>query len=398
MLLAASGCFEIHHGQSKTAESIEKTEPIATPSGSFTASMKTDGSVVSVTVKSHCTLVEQQTVKITTSYDKVLDEGAANFLTALGLIGSLPITGGVVLLADSPNVYDNDPHARLYNPTGKATVIGAGVALTVIGVGMIILPITNAIHAAGSEDETTTTTRQGRTLRADAPCEGAVAVPARTVVGKSAQGQTITIGTTDAEGHMTMNLKQVLGQPNIFGGGPVPISLGVYVDNQYVGEVQTGDVMQEILRERSQQDESTWKDADPSACAAQHTEQVCQRVRQYLQLFPQGAHAREAQEMISKLTGGGPGVVIAQNPNANVLDNAVASAQAASAKAAQKILDAAQAAQQKALLKAQDDAQRAGKVACQEECKRVCEAPLKTGGSPKDAGECRTSCIQEACP
>ena len=96
------GCFEIHNGESKTSEDVEKTEPIATQTGSFTATMKADGSVVNVQVKAHCALVEQQTVKITTHYDKVLDDGVAPFLTALGLIGSLPLTGGVAMLADAP--------------------------------------------------------------------------------------------------------------------------------------------------------------------------------------------------------------------------------------------------------------------------------------------------------
>lgn len=392
------GCFEIHNGESKTSEDVEKTEPIATQTGSFTASMKADGPVVNVQVKAHCSLVEQQTVKITTHYDKVLDDGVAPFLTALGLIGSLPLTGGVAMLADAPNVYSSDPHSRTYNATGQETVIGVGVALSVVGVGMVSIPIVNAIRAAGTKDEDTTTTRQGKTIRGDAPCDGTVALQARTVTGKSASGQVFTLGSTDAEGRMSTNLKQVLGQPGIFGNAAPPVSLGIYVDTQYVGEVDTAEVVQGLAADKEKQDDTMWSTADATICADQHTEQACAGVRKYMQLFPQGHHMKQAQELVAKITGATPTVAVDPN-SANVLTDAINAASNASATASQKVLDAAAIAQQKALLKAQEDAQKAGKQACQIECARVCEAPVATGkGTPKAAADCKASCISQVCP
>lgn len=391
------GCFELHNGESKTSEDIDKVEPIATQTGSFTASMKADGPVVTVQVKAHCSLVEQQTVKITTHYERVLDDGVAPFLTALGLIGSLPLTGGVAMLADAPNVYSSDPHSRTYNSTGQETVIGVGVALTVVGVGMVSIPIVNAIRAAGTKDEDTTTTRQGRTLRGDAECDGTIALQARTVTGKSASGQVFTLGSTDAEGRMSTNLKQVLGQPGIFGNVAPPVSLGVHVDTQYVGEIDTAEIVQSLAADKEKQDETTWATANVRGCAEGKNEQACVAVRQYLQLFPQGHHAKEAADLISKITAATPPVAV--DPSGDVLQQAINSASNASANASQKVLDAAALAQQKALLKAQEDAQKAGRQACQIECARVCEAPLQTGkGTQQGAANCKQSCISQVCP
>lgn len=391
------GCFELHNGESKTSEDIEKTEPIATQSGSFTASMKADGPVVTVQVKAHCSLVEQQTVKITTHYERTLDDGVVPFLTALGLIGSLPLTGGVAMLADAPNVYTSDPHSRTYNSTGQETVIGVGVALTVVGVGMVSIPIVNAIRAAGTKDEDTTTTRQGRTLRGDAECDGSLALQARTVTGKSSSGQVFTLGSTDAEGRMSTNLKQVLGQPGIFGNVAPPVSLGIYVDTQYVGEIDTAEIVQGLAADKEKQDETTWATANVRGCAEGKNEQACAAVRQYLQLFPNGHHAKEAADLVSKISAATPPVAV--DPSGDVLQQAINSASNASATASQKVLDAAALAQQKALLKAQEDAQKAGRQACQVECARVCEAPLQTGkGTAKGAADCKQSCISQVCP
>lgn len=397
LALLPLGCFEIHNGESKTSEDIEKTEPIATQNGSFTATMKADGAVVTVQVKAHCSLVEQQTVKITTHYDKVLDDGVAPFLTALGLIGSLPLTGGVAMLADAPSVYSSDPHSRLYNSTGQETVIGVGVALTVVGVGMVSIPIVNAIRAAGSKDEDTTTTRQGKTIRSDAPCDGMIALQARTVTGKSAMGQVFTLGSTDAEGRMSTNLKQVLGQPGIFGNAAPPVSLGIYVDTQYVGEIDTAEIVQGLAADKEKQDETMWATVNAASCAELKTEQACAQVRQYLGLFPQGHHAKQAADLVAKIAATAPPVAV--DTSGNVLQQAIDSASNASATASQKVLDAAALAQQKALLKAQEDAQKAGRQACQTECARVCEAPLAQGKTtPKAAADCKSSCISQVCP
>jgi hypothetical protein len=306
-----------------------------------------------------------------------------------------------VLLADSPNVYQSDPHSRLYNPTGKDTVIAAGIALVVAGVGTLILPIGNAIHAAGSDEETSTTTRQGKTIRADSPCDATVALPAHSVVAKGAGGQSVAIGATDGSGRMSASLKEIFARPGVFGNAPIPVSMGIYVDNQFVGEVQTGDIMREVEKERAAQDEATWNAANPDVCAREHTDQACIRVRQYRDLVVAGqipgAHASAAEDLISKAT---PATVAAGGAaGTSLVQSAVQQAQAASASAAQKVIEAADAAQKKALLKAQDDAQRAGKAACEATCKQVCESAIKTGKeTPQDAATCKTTCVQEACP
>ena len=401
LLFATSGCFDTHHGKAKTAENIERTEEVATPSGTYTSTMKAEGSAIAVTVNARCAVVEQQTVKITTKYAKNLDDGASAFLTALAIIGSVPLTAGVVLLADSPNVYQADPHSRLYNPTGKDTVIGTGIALTAAGAAAFVLPIGNGIHALGSDEETSTTTRRGKTLKSDAPCDSMVSLPAHSVVAKGPNGQSVPLGATDGSGRMSASLKEIFARPGVFGNAPLPVSMGIYVDNQFVGEIQTSDIMREVEKDRGAQDDATWNAAGSDLCAREHTEQACARVRQYRDLAMSGqvtgGHAQAAGELLAKVT---KDMTVAAGANGeSLLQSAVQAAQAASASAAQKVIEAADAAQKKALLKAQEDAQRAGKTACEATCKQVCETPLKSGkAKPEDAATCRTTCVQEACP
>jgi hypothetical protein len=401
LLLTSSGCFDVHRGKAQTAENIEKTDVLATPSGAFVASMKSDGSLLNVNVDAHCSLVEQQTVKITTSYKKEFDDGASTLLAIMGITGTGTIATGVGLLADSPKVYQADPHSRLYNPTGKDTVVGIGIALSVIGAAIVTLPIANGIHLAGSDNDESTTTRAGKTIKRDTPCDGSVALPAHSVIAKTDQGQTVAVGSTDGSGHMSASLKQILGQPGAFGGGPLPISLGIYVDNQFVGEVATGAALREVQADKTAADDGQWTAAGADVCAREHSDAACIHVKQYrdMALAAQigGAHLTAAEDLLAKVSRGP--VVAADATGPTLVLSAVAAAQAASAAAQQRVLDAADAAEKKLLLKAQEDAARAGKSACTGACKDVCDGPVKTGKeTPGEAATCRATCQKEACP
>ncbi len=207
-----AGCFELHHGKANTAETIEKTDVVATPAGAFVATMKSDGNVLNVNVDAHCALVEQQTVKITTRYTKQFDDGASVFLTIAGIAGTRASSGRGSRSSPIRRT-STKPTTRIrafYNPTGKDTVIGIGIALTALGAAADALPIANAFHAVGSDEETSTTTRAGKTIKRDAPCDASVALPTHNVIAKSTNGQSIAIGATDATGHMGASLKQIL--------------------------------------------------------------------------------------------------------------------------------------------------------------------------------------------
>lgn len=389
------GCFDVKHGETKTAEDVVKTEPKVVARGSITGKASLDGSTLVVNARQGCALVEMREVKRTTTTDNRFESGTAGGLTAIGVIGSLPLTGGVIMLADSPRVFDNDSNSRTYNPTGKTAAIAIGTVLTLVGTTAVAIPIVNAARAAGSETTSTTENREGKTLRADSPCDGNIASQPLAVTAQAPNGSAASLGSTDAQGHLQSDLKVSLA--SWFNQPVPPVSAGILVNGQFIGEVDVSNVARVFFEERDKADELAWGRTEFQACAQQKNEQACAGVRNYLQALPAGRHADEARTLLGKFAPQSP--VVAADDAADLLQRAVTEAANASNLAANKVREKAQTDQQKALLKAETDALRAGKQACQETCKKVCEEPPKSKAkvSPGAVQECKTSCNKEAC-
>ena len=200
------------------------------------------------------------------------------------------------------------------------------------------------------------------------------------------------------QGNLTTDLKISLA-PWFTGPQPPPVSAGIYVNGQFLGEVRVADVARAIFDDRAQQDDLAWSQAEPQACGSQKAEPACARVRAYIATFPTGHHLEEAHRLIQSLTPQQP--VVAQDAGPALLQRAVTAAQSAANIAANKVREKAQKSQQKALLKSEEDAAAAGKVACVATCKKVCEEPLgsqQKGVSPQSVAECKSTCAEEACP
>lgn len=389
---AFAGCFEISHGDTKTAENIVKVEPKVVPRNAFMAKVVLEGPKLTVSARQSCSLVEMQEVEHQSSTEKKFESGVAGGLIAMGALGSIPLTGGIIMLADAPKVFSSSHDSRTYNPSGKGAAIAVGTLLTVVGTVSISVPIVNAGRVAGRETTTTTERREGKTLRSGVACEGTP--PTSVAVTAQAPGLAASLGQTDQQGNLTVDLKVALA--SWFQQPVPPVSAGIYVNNQFVSEVNVAELARLIHAEREQQDDLTFSQAEPQACASQKNEAACAKIRAYVASFPAGKHIEEAQRLIGAFTPQAP--VVAVSTVADTLARAVAAAQAAENVAANKVREKAQKDQQKALLKSEEDAAKAGKAACEATCRKECEGDKKTPLRPAESTECRTTCIEEVCP
>jgi hypothetical protein len=396
----AAGCTEVPRTQTKTADEVIETTPKTVFANELAGEVVLKGTTLLVRAEPLCSIVEMEKVETTTYYDKQdLPEDEKVWMGAVGGASIVPLAGGIVLLADAKNVHDSNPNERLYNPSGQEAAIGGGVALTIIGAAMAIPPIANAFRYVGGEEESKEHERQGRTVRTGASCSGVESAPRSYALTARVGASSVNLGTFQAPGKQTVELKTLAG-PSILAQSPVPVTMSVYANQSFLGEVRIVDLIAQLRRERSEQDDLTWQAAEAGACDSQRTEQACQGVRRYLASFPTGIHAQEANALIARIrppgatappppppAGGGGKAVVAEDPAKAKLEaarKAAADAAAAAAAKAEKKRQEEEAARAK---KAAEDAAKAAKRACAEACAKTC------GNDNK----CNTSCQQETC-
>ncbi len=391
--LASAGCEKVGRTSVKTVDEVIERRPKTQFAGQFAGEAKLAGNALHVRVEPVCALVEEETVETTTTYEKdALPGDDKLWMAAIGGVGTLPLGGGIALLADAPNVYDNDANGRTYNPNGQDSVLIGGVALTILGAAMVIPPVVNAFRYVGDEDESRTHTRPGATLKSGVACSGAVANASYQLTGR-VPGQQVQLASGTGSRRFTVALKSVI-PPHFLQLTPAPLSMGVFAGESFLGEVRIAEVMDELRRERAEQDERTWTEAEATACQSQRNEQACAGVRRYLTAFPTGAHAAEARALLARIsgapatTGQGGAAVVAQDP-------AIAKVEAAQRAAAEAAAKAQAEAEQRRLKeeearakKAAEDAARATKKACLDACAKACAG---------DA-DCKATCTKGACP
>jgi hypothetical protein len=391
LFLAASlgGCVEFGHGETKTADNVTDTKPevVRAPANDRgTAELK--GTVLTVTATARCDLVEMETVEQVSKSERKFEDDMELPIGLLEGFAAVPIGAGIGLLADSPNVYDSDPNQRLYNSTGHDSVVTTGAVLVALGAAAAIWPTIELIRSGVPETSTSTTTRQGNVLQRNVPCRADQTASGHAISLRYAGGST-SIGSTDASGKLVVDLKQVL--PITLFQAPVPpVSMGVWIDSQFVTDIGVASLGLALIAEREQQDDLAWRVAEADACAGALNETVCAGVRRYLSTFPQGRHAAEANALVAKINAAATGtssgqVTIAAGPADELLQRAVTEAQAA----AEKAMEAAQAKADAAALKAEEATAKqilqAGHEACVRTCEQVCAANRA----------CRKSCKEQ---
>ena len=390
----AAGCIEFRRGESKTVDDVIDTKTdVVRDVASDDGEMDLRGTVLVVSVTPGCNLVETETVEHETSYERKWDEEETVLPVAMLEVLSLaPMIAGVALLADSPQVYESDPNSRLYNPTGHKTAVNAGAALLAVGAVVNIWPTVELIRSAIPETDTSTSTRTGQILQRDVECSADVNAAGRYVTLRWSGG-TYSLGSTDGAGRLSSDLKQVLPL-SVFQSPTPPVSMGVWLDSQYLGDVGVASVGIALLAEREEQDDLAWRAAEAGACAANRNEQACAGVRRYVGSFPQGRHAAEANALLASLQPavvpqppppGGP--VIATDPASERMDRAVSEAQEAAQTAMENVWKKFEADTKKNEERADKEAKQAGHTACVQTCRKVCAQDKP----------CRSGC-EEQCP
>jgi hypothetical protein len=363
LAILSLGCAEMTYGaRTMVDETVLSTRHQVQPSATPRATLTQTGTVIRVTATQVCDLVEVKEIRRT--FEQDVENQALIPELALLSVGAVPAGLGVIFLVDSPNVYDNDRNARLYNASGKSGAIAAGVVFLAWGVAMMAVPIVDFVRAAGSKEDEETRTEDGQVLRRDVPCETGVSpASARTVSGR-VPGDFFSLGRTDASGVFEADLASAVPSRVFLSPSP-PTGMEVLVDNALVGKVSLEGIREMHLKERQRYDTALWSNVDVITCRRGSPDaSACNAVRSYLETFPDGEHAEEARRLL--------------DPNARSSSVQVAAAPEDIAKAEADRKKAAAAAE-------------AARKAAIEACRKKCETSCK-----KEA-TCSKICVEEAC-
>lgn len=357
------GCAEMTLGPRKMVdETVLSTHHKIIPSAGVRGSFTQTGTAIRVTAARTCDLVEVKEIERTFAQER--ENPALVPELVLLSVGTIPAGLGAGFLIDSQNVYENDRHARLYNPSGKTGAIAGGVVLLAWGAVMMAVPLVDFARGMSSEETEEKATENGPVIRRDMPCDQGVAMAGHRSVSGRVPGDSFPLGQTDASGLFTADLVAVVPS-RIFESTRPPSSMEVLIDGSVVGKASLEGVAAIQTRTRREMDAGAWSEVDVIACrSASPDHPACDEVRAYVLKFPNGEHIVEARKLLDPSTRPS-GVQVAASPE-----------DIAKAEAARKAAEAAAEAARKAAAEA---------------CRKKCEAACK-----KDA-TCTNICAEDAC-
>jgi hypothetical protein len=195
-----------------------------------------DGTRLLLHTTRRCDRVQMEQVERTEIREP--DEDLTEEAVVLGL-STIPLTLGIVMLVDAPNVYQDDQNARQYNPVGPDGAYVGGVVLTSIGGLLALVPMIELARiASGGDERESIETRRGATMETGVPCE-APARPVNARVVLRVGGYDVTTVGTDHDGLMDIDLAAAI-PPEI---ARKAVVVQVIVDDQLIGELDIGPVV-----------------------------------------------------------------------------------------------------------------------------------------------------------
>lgn len=413
MSVAATGCIDLRRGESNTAREVLSSEPRIVSNGSFGGSAKVEGSILKVKGDPRCRLVEMRRIEETTTYDQELNDDEALALVGLGVLGSLPLAGGIIMLADAPAVYDDNPNGRLYNQAGQGGVIAGGVALTTIGALAITPALINGIRVATDTSESRELDEEGPTIRPDVPCDRRIAVNGQRVTLRDAS-LSIDIGAFTTSNELDVDLRALAERdPRLLASGAKVF--GVWIGDSHLADIELERALVAVMKELRERDEAAWLKAESTACADQISAAACAGVQLYANQFPNGAHGAEANRLLTRFGLASSGAAVVADGPASRAQKAALDAREAFDAAAEKAREKLEAEAEKVFEKQEAEIAKLAKVACEASCKKTCEIPDPPPvpppsadgkpGKPKPAPprpanevkECTKSCSAEVC-
>lgn len=367
-LLAAAtllGCGEIRYGTGDSHDHILQTTRRVVPGQSVRAKAWQRGSELTVQVSRSCDLVEVHEIERTTVLEP--DEDLTEEWVILG-VAVLPLSSGIILLADSGAVSDNDRNAREYNALGPEGAIAGGVVLATIGALLATVPIVQMIRNSVPDEELQVVQERGQTLAEAVPCADEVDAGGAVVLGRFS-GPTHThgvhqlrLGTTDDSGRAVIDLAAMV-PAQVLALQIEPATMQIWVDERHVAQVDLRAVRIAVEERQRRLDEDAWRQAGARRCRQLATEEACAGIRAYLQRFPEGRYTEDAEHLLGLLPEA-PVVTSPEDLGRTKLSPGDSGDRGISA------------------------ARRAAREACTRACATSC---------PRDP-VCRARCTEEACP
>lgn len=200
-----------------------------------------DGTTLIIQTTRACDLVEMEEVEVT-EHREALEEVYEEF--AIAGIGAIPVGIGIGMIADAPNVYDNDRHSRLYNQAGPEGAYIGGTILTVAGGSLMLWALIEAGRVVSAEDQITSSlTRQGQTIEHNVTCEGA-ATPVSAPVVLEVSGTSVRTDGTSSHGTLALDLASAI-PPELANDA---VSVRVIVAGKLIGELDIEPILDEQAR------------------------------------------------------------------------------------------------------------------------------------------------------
>jgi hypothetical protein len=295
-----AGCKEVQYRAATTHDEVVAITTKTVPSGQ-NAEVKVDGTHVRVDVQRVCNLVEEKEV----SRRRVSKPDESVFLEAMLMgLSSVPMTAGIIALADAPNVYDRDSNSRLYNPTGKSSATALGTVGVTLGLAMFVPATVAMIRKTKPKVEQSTVQVPGDTVQLGVACRDQN-VGDIMVSGVFDTGTHATLGYAGQDGTLSVDLVSLL-TPSMLGGANEPTTLTIRIGSQSYGLVDLSPALEVHAARRSK----AWYQAEPERCDQERTEQACAGVRQFVATFPNSRQAAEGKVLLSNI-----GKVDAKSPH-----------------------------------------------------------------------------------
>jgi len=303
-LLTICGCASIGFGSGKTEDQVVRVEKDSVPLQKGLASKLTvEGTEITVTTKRLCDYRDQRTVRRTTTRERLNQSPGTDY--ALGGVGIVALGSGVGLVVDANNVHPNDKTGQNYNPVGpdNARLLGYGL----IGVGAVAttIAIVDVVRSQGDEVEVQEVQLDPEVTRRNVACEKAP-YPDAKVVGKVTAipvreelwldrhllgPQEVELGRTNERGLLEVDVAELL--PTSLVLVPDKTTMDVLVEQKKVGTVDLAKVY------RSRRDVA-WKLVDLEACREPKSSTACDSVKKYLDYYPDGKQAADAERVLAK--------------------------------------------------------------------------------------------------
>jgi hypothetical protein len=293
LAFVAAGCADIDYRPATSHdEVVDITEKQIL--GDQRVRMKQEGRLLKLAVHRRCDLVEdKEMVRVSV---KESEENVWLEALLMGL-ATAPLTTGAVVLADAPDVYDNDVHGRLYNKNGDGGAIAAGVLSLVLGTGMMAGGMVSIILRKMPDiDEGSPYHETGALLERDQPCDGPLRNAKVQVHGLLDNGQQVVLGNTNQRGELTVDLVRQVPASHFVSANP-PLSLQVKVGDDLFGLVD----LEPVAEHHQLRREKAWANAGGASCDEERTAAACAGVQAFLAQFRNGPHSIEARSLVANI-------------------------------------------------------------------------------------------------